>query len=299
MTELCLFETSGELRAGRESEAWLMTWQPAVLWLAQVNTLATRKSYASAVRNFALMTQAPLAEVTVVHTLAFKAAMVSRRLAPRTIRQRLIIITSFFAWCIEAGHYAGPNPARDVPLPRVSTAPVGIALTAMEVEALVDAARTPRDRAVVRLLAGGGLRASELCGLQERDLHVRYADPGHVNGARLLVRHGKGGKSRMVDLDAGVATALAEYLQTGPRVMGATQALFQYLDGSGQGIGYHTVYHVVREAATGAGLGHVAPHDLRRTQITLALDAGEPAPRVQRNAGHSSMAQTVRYYRGG
>ena len=84
-------------------------------------------------------------------------------------------------------------------------------------------------------------------------------------------------------------------------MQGPSRPLFQRLGpgGTGAGITYATVYRVVTAAAEGAGLGHVAPHDLRRTYATLALDLGAPAPAVSRQMGHRSMEQTVRYYRGG
>jgi integrase/recombinase XerC len=229
-----------------------------------------------------------LAAVDGRHVLAFKAAMVSRHLAPATVRQRLVVIASFFAWCIGQGHHPGPNPARDVPLPRPGRDPVGLALDGDQVRELVAAGANARDRAMLRLLADCGLRAGELCDLQERDAAV----------GTLAVRRGKGGRARVVELTATAAVALDAYLSEGPRLEGPTRPLFQWLDGSGRGIGYWTVYRVVCAASAAAGLGHVAPHDLRRTCVTLALDAGEPAPAVSRRAGHASMEQTVRYYRG-
>lgn len=277
--------------------AWLATWAPAAVWLARANTVATRRRYASAVRQFANMVTMPLGDVECVHVIAFKAAMVSRGLAPRTVRNTIIIIGALFTWCIEAGHHPGPNPTAGVPLPRVGREPAGLALAGEQVEALVGATETARDRALVRLLADGGLRASELCGLQERDVFLQKS-AGSITAASVHVRRGKGGRARDVALGADAAGAMVAYLAAGPRVRGLTRSLFQWLDGSGQGIGYHTVYRVVRQAAAVAGLGHVAPHDLRRTQITMALDGGAPAPEVQRNAGHASMEQTVRYYRG-
>jgi integrase/recombinase XerC/integrase/recombinase XerD len=118
-----------------------------------------------------------------------------------------------------------------------------------------------------------------------------------VVSARILVRAGKGGRPRSVDLPAAGVGALVRYLPL--RVEGPSRPLFQWLDGSGRGIGYWTVYRVVVEAARAAGLGHVAPHDLRRTWITRALDGGVPAPEVRRQAGHGDLGQTVRYYREG
>jgi len=287
--------------------AWLASWQPAVLWLAGVNSLHTRRAYTTAVRQFARGAEVELGEVVEGHVLAYKALLVSRRLAPRTVRQRLVVLASFFAWAMVRGHHPGPNPAARIPLPRVGKEPVGLALDGAGVEALAGAAGNARDRALVRLLADGGLRASELVALEERDVIIHRSPDGGVLELEVLVRAGKGGRGRTVSLGVDAAAALVQYLGAGPRQPGATRPLFQpltagrrqRLDGSGAGISYDTVYRVVRAAAHRAGLGHLAPHDLRRTYATLALDLGVPAPRVSRQMGHRGLEQTVRYYRGG
>lgn len=279
-----------------DSEQWLSTWEPAVLWLAGVNSMATRRSYTSALRLFMRGAGVGLERVVEAHVLAYKAAMVSRRLAPRTVRQRLVILGAFFDWALERGHHPGPNPAGRVELPRVGREPAGLALDAGQVALLAAAAGSARDRAIVLVLADGGLRASELVGLQERDVLIRRSAEGGVAGVEVLVRAGKGGRGRTVELGVDAAAALVQYLAAGPRQAGATQHLFQ---GRRQAaISYDTVYRVVVAAARAAGVGHVAPHDLRRTYATVALDLGVPAPAVSRQMGHQDLEQTVRYYRG-
>ncbi len=280
-------------------DRWLQSWQPALVWLASCNSLHTRRAYTTALRALMHDTRAELAGVQSIHVAQFKMAMVSRRLAPRTVRQRLAIVGAFFAWAIAQGYHPGPNPASSIPLPRAGRDPAGVALTGDQVEQLLAAAGNVRDRAILALLADGGLRAGELAALQQRDLLLERTPENGVASATLTIRHGKGGYPRTVALSSAAAAALVQYLAIVARRPGAVKPLFQHLDGDGLAISYHVVYRAVRKAAVAAGLGGLAPHDLRRTYATRALDLGEPAPEVQRQMGHRTMEQTVRYYRGG
>ncbi len=280
-------------------DRWLQSWQPALIWLASCNSIQTRRAYTSALR--ALMQECravPMGEIDSITVAMFKMAMVDKGLAPRTIRQRLAIAGALFAWAIDRGYHPGPNPVSPIPFPRVGRDLVGVALSGDQVEQLVAAAGNSRDRAILVLLADSGLRASELAALQERDLVLqRDPDSGGVQAATVTVRRGKGGYPRVVDLSAAAAGVLIQYLVADHRRAGATKPLFQHIDGSGLAISYHTVYRTVLAAAAAAGLGHLAPHDLRRTYCTLALDGGQPVPDVQRQMGHHNMNQTFAYYR--
>lgn len=286
---------AGDPLALQELPSWAATWQPAVLWLARAANRNTRRSYTAPVRGLMISARVPLPEVVEPHVLAYNVALGDRGLAPRTIRHHIIVLGAFFAWAMARGHHPGPNPAAGVPLPGQPRGVAGIALDAAEVERLVAAATSPRDRALLRLLADGGLRAAEAVALQERDVHL----VGDV--ARIHVRRGKGGRPRDVEAGAGAAEDLGAYLEGGERrLTGPTSPFLQRAAdwrGAAGGIGYTTVYGVVRDCAARAGLGHVAPHDLRRTYATLELDLGQPLPAVQGRMGHQHMEQTARYYR--
>ncbi|MBN1954857.1 MAG: tyrosine-type recombinase/integrase [Anaerolineae bacterium] len=265
-------------------------WLPAVVWLGGANTLATRQTYLKALREFARKAGSGPAEVTVAHVAAWKAELVSAGLSPRTVRLRLSVVRSFFEWCIGQGLHPGPNPAGGVPLPRVGRELTGRALTRRQVAVLAGAALNRRDSVLVWLLATG-LRAAEAIFLEQRDVHFEG------DGLRLVVRGGKGGHSRQVLAGPEAAEALLRYIQAGRRLVAVRAPLLQALDGSGRRLSYGNVYRIVRSCAVRAGLGHLAPHDLRRTYITEQLDLGVALPVVQRAAGHALMEQTARYYR--
>ena len=267
-------------------------WSPAVEWLALANTRSTCATYLKVIRAFARGAGAAPAAITAADVAAYKAHLVSRDLAPRTIRLHLGVLRSFFTWCIEKGVYPGPrNPLDGIKLPRGRFEIAGRALEAAEVEALAAAARSARDRAIVLVLAGAGLRAQELLDLAERDFNAG-------DGASLLVRRGKGGRLRRVPLPVQAAAAIGDYLDSAAgRRRGATAPLFQSSRAAPQGMSYLNLYRIVVSCGERARLGHVSPHDLRRTYVTLRLDAGDPLPQVQRAVGHSTMAETAEYYR--
>ncbi|MET0421323.1 MAG: tyrosine-type recombinase/integrase, partial [Acidimicrobiia bacterium] len=122
--------------------------------------------------------------------------------APASIARAVAAVHSFHRFCLEEG-LGTTDPSDNVGAPRV---PQGIpkALTEVEVEALLDAVygdepRALRDRAILETLYAGGVRISELVGLDRADLDL------HDGMARVL---GKGSKERVVPLGRGARDAL-------------------------------------------------------------------------------------------
>src|SRR5438067_4172887 len=132
-----------------------------------------------------------------------------RRYKESSIARALAAVRSFHRFCVEEG-LLDFDPSEEVGAPRV---PQGIpkALTEAEVEALLgavpgDGPRPQRDRAILEMLYAGGLRISELVGL----------DLGDVDLANGLVRVlGKGNKERVVPLGRSAREAVGDYLATG------------------------------------------------------------------------------------
>ena len=151
-----------------------------------------------------------------------------------------------------------------------------------------------RNNAMIRLLVYTGLRRSELVALCWSDID---AEAGLVT-----VRHGKGGKERVaaiLDSTEGSELALARLRQSQPEG-------YQFLFASttpGRGTKWQAdvptsdevVALVVGKTADKAGLGKLAPHDLRRTLITIGLESGGHVKDLQDQAGHVSAATTLRY----
>lgn len=157
--------------------------------------------------------------------------------------------------------------------------PAGRVLSREEQGRLLNAAHSDRDRALVLALLATGLRVSEVVAL----------DVANLRGDILTVRVGKGRKGRVVALGPRAASALRAHV--GGRLEGP---LLVTRDGGRMSQrGVQLVLHTI---AGRAGIGHVSPHDLRRSCATTAAAAGAPLDAVRAHLGHASLA-TQRYLR--
>jgi integrase/recombinase XerD len=216
------------------------------------------------------------------------------RFAPATIARALAAVRSFHRFCLEEG-LLDVDPSDEVGSPRV---PQGIpkALSEDEVEALLgavpgDGPRPQRDRAILETLYGGGLRISELVGLDLGDLDL------HSGMVRVL---GKGSKERVVPLGRSARGALQEYLDSGridldrSRNRADRNALF--LNARGGRLTRQGAWLIVRAAGDRAGLrGRLYPHVLRHSCATHMLDHGADIRVVQELLGHASLSTTQVY----
>jgi integrase/recombinase XerD len=179
-----------------------------------------------------------------------------------------------------------------------STVPAGRALTAAEIEALLQvcAADTSpagaRDGALLVLLRAGGLRRAEMCALT-------IDDYDQINKS-LLVR-GKGNKQRELPVNDDVRAALADWLSVRGLKPGA---LFCPVNKSGKvtvkaRLSPQSIYNAVLKRADQAGVKNISTHDFRRTFVGDLLDAGADISTVQQLAGHASVTTTQRYDRRG
>ena len=209
-----------------------------------------------------------------------------------SVARRLSAVRSFHRFMLREGATAD-NPARGVVQPRV---PRGLPrpLSIDDMAALLDAPAegTPeglRDRAILELLYGAGLRVSELVGLDVDDVDL---EGGAV---RVL---GKGGKEREVPLGGFGREAVSAYLTRGrPRMASARSrgALLLNLR-SGTRLVRQSVGRIVSAGAAGVGIDkRVTPHTLRHSFATHLLEGGADVRVVQELLGHASVATTQVY----
>jgi site-specific recombinase XerD len=158
-----------------------------------------------------------------------------------------------------------------------------------------DSAVGLRDRAVLELLYGSGLRVSELCGLDLGDLDL------HRGMVRVM---GKGSKERVVPVGDYAVLAVRAYLRDGrgdfvpdadrPGAHGDRAALF--LNRRKRRMTPRDAYAVVRAAGLAALPGRtIGPHTLRHSYATHLLEGGADVRAVQEMLGHASLATTQRY----
>ncbi|MEV4467021.1 tyrosine recombinase XerC [Micromonospora echinofusca] len=144
-----------------------------------------------------------------------------------------------------------------------------------------------RDRALLELLYGTGVRISEACGLDVAD----------VDHARRVVRvFGKGGRERAVPYGVPAQRALDEWLRHGRPALAAPRSRDALLLGARGGrLNPTTARRIVGGYAQAAGLPPVSPHGLRHSAATHLLEGGADLRAVQELLGHSSLASTQIY----
>ncbi len=172
----------------------------------------------------------------------------------------------------------------------------GRALTIGEVTAIMAAcaadktAAGRRDSAVIALAFGLGLRRVEIIRAQVKDYRPEKKT--------LVVKHGKGNKTRTLPIDDGAKDALDDWLLTRGDRPGA---LFLGVNKGGRisssRLSSRAVHELFRKRTIEAGVDAAAFHDLRRTFITTLLDQGVDLVTVAKLAGHSDPETTARYDR--
>lgn len=218
---------------------------------------------------------------------------------PSSVARALVAVRSLHRFCVDEGT-AATDPTGDVGTPPV---PQGLpkALTEAEVELLLGAvvgedAPARRDRAILELLYGTGIRISELVGLSLPDLRL---DEG------VLRAFGKGSKERVVPVGRLAREALDAWL--GPSGRGAMaperwarrgDAEAVFLNQRGGRLSRQGAWAIVRRYGDRVGLAdRLTPHVLRHSCATHMLDRGADIRVVQELLGHASIATTQVYTR--
>lgn len=188
---------------------------------------------------------------------------------------------------------AGDDPAKAV---RPPTPPRRLpkAISVEEVERLLaaagpeDTARGLRDRALLELLYGSGVRISEAVGLDVDDLDL---EDGSVHVL------GKGDKERVVPIGGYAKRAVEAYLtRARPELAKAGRGVpALFLNARGGRLSRQGAWMVLNAAAERAGLTEVSPHTLRHSFATHLLDGGADVRVVQELLGHASVTTTQVY----
>jgi integrase/recombinase XerD len=212
-------------------------------------------------------------------------------LAATTIARRIAAIRSFYRHQVLLGARAD-NPAAELELPRRRRA-LPKTLSAGEAERLIEAAagttpRSLRDRALVELLYGAGLRVSEAVGLDRAGVDLEQ---------RIVRCIGKGSKERVVPIGRQAVDALQRYLARGRPYLDKRHRPELFLNARGGGLTRGGAFLILRRLAGAAGLepARVHPHLLRHSFATHLLEGGADLRAVQEMLGHADLATTELY----
>jgi len=238
-----------------------------------------------------------LGEVTEADVADYVAHLRGEGRAPSTVKRSVVAVRSLHRFCALEGS-TGADPSADVAVPRV---PRGVpkALTEEEVGTLIEAvggddALARRDRAILEVLYGTGLRISELVGLSLGDVDL---------GQGLIRAFGKGARERLVPVGRCAAEAVEDWLASEGRPAlapdrwarrGDAEALF--LNRRGGRLSRQGAWGIVRKYGDQVGLGpRLTPHVLRHSCATHMLDHGADIRAVQELLGHASISTTQLY----
>ena len=251
----------------------------------------TVEAYRRDLAHFAAWLERSPATASADDLAAYVAQLRADGLAATTIARRVAAIRSFFRHQVLVGA-RDDNPAAQVELPkRRRTLPR--TLSPGEVERLIDAAmgttpRAMRDRALVELLYGGGLRVSEATGLDKNSVDLEN---------RFVRCIGKGNKERVVPIGRPAVDALRRYLAHGRAHLELQPRMELFLNARGGPLTRAGVFLILRKLGEKAGLeaGRVHPHLLRHSFATHLLEGGADLRAVQEMLGHADLATTELY----
>jgi integrase/recombinase XerC len=270
----------------------------------------TRRAYESDVRQLTVYTGAEIgpAQVDADHIRAWLASL-HRRRSPATRGRKLASVRAFFRWLIREGEVRD-DPTAGLPMPKLEKR-LPRPLSVDDCEQLITNDRrtlrqpapeggdrerrsqwmTLRDRALVELLYGTGIRIGELVALDVRDLELR---------AREVRVMGKGGKERIVPIPEQARRALGAWLEVRRHSGVMSEPLFISLrprrEGGPRRLAAREARRILGERAVSADLNqHVHPHRLRHSYATHLLDMGADLREIQELLGHTSLSTTQKY----
>jgi site-specific recombinase XerD len=222
-------------------------------------------------------------------------------LSSRTIQRRLSSLSSMFSYLLVRGDIdRNPVPQglstrrsrrrgqRGVPLIRTPRTLPRI-VDPGEVDLLLAACRTLRDRGMFEAMVLGGLRRCEVLGLRLEDLDAARR--------QILIVAGKGGHQRRIPISARWFSTVGDYLRIERPQEATTDRLFVVLKGQrrGQPLSFEGLKQVFVSARQRAGLRRITCHELRHTCFTRLREAGMELEALQALAGHRSI-ETTRLY---
>ncbi len=203
--------------------------------------------------------------------------------APSSISRVLASMRGLVAW-MRLEKLIDKDPLQTISSPKLGKR-LPVVLTVLEVQQLLKAASTAREKAIIELLYAGGLRVSELVGLSRQDINL---EQGYV---RCL---GKGNKERIVPIGGKARQAIESMLRETEK----SASNFLFFDRSGKKLSRLVVWQILKRLSQKAGIAgskNITPHTLRHSFATHLIENGADLRSVQEMLGHSSVATTQLY----
>lgn len=279
--------------------------KPALMYLGELHTEYSKRTMRSALNLFARwggaesLLDVEWAKLTPVAVSSFMRQQLSAGKSAVSVNLYLCALKGVAkaAWQLELLNHDALDRIRSIKQVRVSRLPVGRALTYAESAALLAAAagddpQKIRDRAILTLFLGCGLRRAEVCGLQMDKVDL-------FGGTIRLI--GKGNKERKAFLTPDMQKTVATWLDVRTEAPG-------YLFGNftvgrrlrvDRPLNPSSLSRILKKYCDAAGVDTVTPHDLRRTFATRLIDKNVDLVTVKNLMGHANITTTSLYDRRG
>lgn len=223
--------------------------------------------------------------------LHFLALQLRSGRSPRSLSRYLSGFRQFYRWLLREGQIR-KDPTALIESPKLGRG-LPKALSEKQVAGLLEAPQvsTPlglRDRTMLELMYAGGLRVSELVGLELVSVNLNQG----------VVRiTGKGGKERLVPLGEEAISWLQRYLREArPALMNGHSSPLMFVTARKNGMTRQAFWYAIRKHAQAAGISQsVSPHMLRHSFATHLLNHGADLRVVQLLLGHSDLSTTQIY----
>ena len=255
--------------------------QLVAMWVARSTSAHTRRNYQRQADRFLAHVARPLAAVRISDVQGYLGTLTDA--APATRANATAVLKSLLSFAQETG-YLRFNVGKVLKAPPVKNKLAERIMAEADTLRMLALEAQPRNRALLTLLYGGGLRIAEVSGLCWRDLAARDG------GAGQATVYGKGGKTRVVLLSAATWKLLTELRGD------ASPDSPVFRSRKGGRLDASMIHRIVKAAAARAGLSaEVSAHWLRHAHASHSLDRGAPIHLVQATLGHASVATTGRY----
>lgn len=250
------------------------------LWMSD-KSATTQISYRSTVSRFLEFIEKPLADIRLEDLTLWKKGL-EARFTTTTIANKVLVIKSLLSFCVRVG-YLTINVGSFVKAPKTKESLAEKILDRSSILKLIDAVNCDRDRLLLSLLYGCGLRISEAINLTWRDFKP------HGDGGKATV-FGKGSKTRTVIITPKLWLAVKEFERK------YCVGKYVFMSKKGNRLSRSSVHTMVKRASRRAGIDErVSCHWLRHSHASHSLDAGCNLRLLQQSLGHASVTTTEKY----
>lgn len=220
----------------------------------------------------------------------FMAGQLKAGVDARSVARHLSTIRHLYKYLLNE-EIIVTDPTRGIPVPR-TWKNLPKSLSPEEVQIMVDAispvtAQGLRDRAMVLVSFGSGLRVAELISLKLEDLDLEHSF--------LTVRQGKGSKDRIAPLNRAAIDALKAYVEIGRPNFHFDSSPYVFVSNRGDSLTRQLVFQQFRELAERTLGKKISPHWLRHSFGTALINGGADLRAVQQMMGHASIDTTQIY----